>query len=470
MKKLLCLFVVPVGALLVLTAQQNKDFVGVVNKNQDLPKIAIPDFRGAGDSQKFMSAFNQTLAADVESSGLLKLISKSMMPAFTPQQPTDFVTPPAAQPDNSRKRGGQAISQPQSGGGRWIVDWGSPPASAQYLAFGYAAVQNGVLVVRGWLYDVNKPDPSSAQMFGKSYLGTIDEAGARKTAHEFATDIITMFGGKPMFGTHIYFVHQDSARSPKEIWRMDPDGNNQQQLTRFGELTHEPSVSPDGSKIAFSSNRGYKWDIFVFSVDPARDLRFYNPNTRMNAQPSFTPDGKQIVFMSTEGTDRCCRIFTANLDGSGLRPLTTSVFIDAEPKVNPKTGADIVFTSGRSGPPQVYKMNVDGGDIERLSDGTGEAVNPSWHPNGQKIAFSWTRGFAAGKYNVFIMDVASRQYVQLTHDEGKNENPSWAPDGIHLTFMSNRTGTEQIWTMLADGTQQQQITRKGLNSSPVWGM
>ncbi len=470
MKKSLWLLIPSMGALLVLAAQQNKDFSTIITKNQGLPKIAIPDFRGAGDAQKFMAAFNQTLSEDVKSSGQLTLISKSMMPAFTPQQPSDFVQPPPPQPENPRRRGGQAISVPQNGGGHWLSDWSGPPASTNYLAFGYTAVQNGVFVLRGWLFDVSRPDASSAQMMGKTYLGSVDEAGARKTAHEFATDIISMFGGKSMFGTHIYYVHQDSARSPKEIWRMDPDGGNPQQLTRFGGLTHEPAVSPDGTKIAFSSNRGFKWDIFVFSVDPVRDLRFYNPNSRMNEQPSFTPDGKQIVFISTEGTDRCCRIFMANLDGSGLRPLTTSVFIDAEPKVNPKTGADIVFSSGRSGPEQIYKMNMDGGDVERLSDGTGEASNPSWHPNGQKIAFSWTRGFAAGKFNVFIMDVSSRSYLQLTHDEGKNENPSWAPDGIHLAFMSNRSGTEQIWTMLADGSQPQQVTKRGLNSTPAWGM
>ena len=115
-------------------------------------------------------------------------------------------------------------------------------------------------------------------------------------------------------------------------------------------------------------------------------------------------------------------------------------------------------------------MNIDGGDIQRLTDGTGEASNPSWNPDGQHIAFSWTRGFAAGKFNVFWMDIATHSYVQLTHDEGKNENPTWAPDGIHLTFMSNRTGSEQIFTMLANGTQVQQITRQGVNYSPVWGM
>jgi TolB protein len=67
------------------------------------------------------------------------------------------------------------------------------------------------------------------------------------------------------------------------------------------------------------------------------------------------------------------------------------------------------------------------------------------------------------------MKVATREYQQLTHGEGKNENPSWAPDGKHIVFMSDRTGRPQIWSMLADGTQQQQLTREGSNLRPVWG-
>ena len=187
----------------------------------------------------------------------------------------------------------------------------------------------------------------------------------------------------------------------------------------------------------------------------------------MNGQPSFTTDGKQIVYSSSAGG--CCRIFIANLDGSGFRPLTSSRFIDTEPKVNPKTGTTVLFTSGRSGPEQVYMMTIDGADIQRVTEGTGEASNPSWNPDGASFAFAWTRGYAAGKFNIFIMDPASRKYVQLTHDEGRNENPSWAPDGSHLAFMSNRSGRSQIWTMLADGTQAQRLTNDGLNYSPAWG-
>ena len=115
-------------------------------------------------------------------------------------------------------------------------------------------------------------------------------------------------------------------------------------------------------------------------------------------------------------------------------------------------------------------MNSDGGDPERLTNGIGEAVNPAWSPDGDHMAFAWTQGYAPGSYNIFLMDVASQQYVQLTKDAGKNENPTWAPDGAHLAFSSNRGGgTDQIWTMLANGSQVQQLTTQGNNSSPVWG-
>jgi TolB protein len=294
----------------------------------------------------------------------------------------------------------------------------------------------------------------------------VDDSGARKVAHEFAADIIGLFGGKTTFGSHIYFA--SSRTGQKEIWVMDPDGRNQKQITHFNSISTYPSVSPDGSKIAFTSWAKVTPGIFVFSVDPIRDLRFYNQNASVNGTPSFTPDGKQLVYMSSAG-GHCCRIFIANLDGTGLRPISSSNAIDTEPKINPKTGNDIVFVSGRSGPQQIYKMNMDGADVDRLTPGNGEASNPSWHPEGQKIAFAWTQGYATGNFNVFIMDVATRAYVQLTHSEGKNENPSWAPDGVHICFMSTRGGRKQIWSMLADGTQPQQLTTQGVNETPIWG-
>ncbi len=312
MKRFVCLAIATAGALAVLTAQV--DFRGKIT-NGEKPTIAIPVFQGSGNAQNFMGAFNQTLRADVDSAGLFKITPTTMMPQFTPQQPSDFVTPPPVSENPRPKRGDLAPAT--SGGGRWLQDWSGPPVNADYMAFGYTADQNNVLVLRGWFYFLRNAG-GAPQVFGKTYLGSPDEAGARKVAHEFAADIIAQFGGKSLFGTHIYYVHQASLRSPvKEIWRMDPDGGNAQQLTRFNSTSIQPAVSPDGSKIAFTSYAKGTPGIFVFSVDPVRDLRFYNQVASMNETPSFTPDGKQIVYVSSAG--RCCRIFLANVDGTAFQ-------------------------------------------------------------------------------------------------------------------------------------------------------
>jgi TolB protein len=412
------------------------------------PVLAVPDLRGDGQAQPFMGAFNDALWNDLDGSGYFKMVPKTMYPKANPQQASDW----------------RPASAAQNGSGLAMTDWSSPPASANHIAFGYTAVQNGVLTLYGWLYDLGKGSQTIAARYVAS---SVDAAGARQIAQQFAADIIAQFGGKSLMGTHIYFTSNRTGH--KEIWMMDPDGGNVKQITNFRDITTQPAASPESGKIAFTSWVHTNPAIFVFSVDPVRDLRFYNQRASVNSSPSFTPDGKQIVYSSSAPDDRCCRIFIANLDGGGLRPISSAGFIDTEPKINPKTGNEIVFVSGRSGPQQIYRMNMDGSDVERLTPGEGEASNPSWHPGGQIIAYAWTRGYATGNFNIFTMDVASRGYTQLTHSEGRNENPSWAPDGVHLVFMSTRSGTNQIWTMLADGTQLRQLTTQGSNESPVWG-
>ena len=108
--------------------------------------------------------------------------------------------------------------------------------------------------------------------------------------------------------------------------------------------------------------------------------------------------------------------------------------------------AQIAWVSGRSGLPQIYTMETDGTNVQRITD-QGYAVSPSWSPNGQFLAFAWIRHYgpgAPGNSDIYIMDVSSRQWVQLTHDGGHNDYPSWSPDGRHIVYQSNRSGGEQI--------------------------
>ena len=457
MKKIICYALAVCASWQVLAAQPDLR-IEIVGSQR--PNMAIPDFRGAAAAQGLMGTFNQTLWNDIDSAGLFKMVPKTSYPTTIPQQPSDFREPAASTPSVRNKPAAAA-----GGGGLYMADWSGPPVSANYLAIGYTAVQNDVLVLYGWLFDLSRGTPANAQVIGKRYLGSVDEGGARKVAHEFAADILMVFGQKPLFGTKIVFVSNRTRN--KEIWMMDWDGSNQRQLTQFKSLSIMPAISPDSTKIAFTSYVRGNPGIFLFSVDPVRQLPFYNQVASLNETPDFTPDGKQIVYSSS--ASGWAQIYSANLDGSNLKRISSSRAIEVEPKINPKTGAEMVFVSGRSGPQQIYRMNMDGADVERLTPGEGEASNPSWNPDGQHIAFSWTQGYATGNFNIFVMDVATRSYTQLTHSEGRNENPSWAPDGRHLVFMSTRSGSPQIWSMLADGTQVKQLTTQGSNWTPVWG-
>ena len=117
-------------------------------------------------------------------------------------------------------------------------------------------------------------------------------------------------------------------------------------------------------------------------------------------------------------------------------------------------------------------MDSDGANVQRMTD-SGYATSPSWSPNGQFLAFAWNRKYgpgAPGGQDIYIMDVASRRWIQLTHEAGRNDFPTWSPDGRHIAFQREGGGGMQIWTMLADGTEQQQLTHGGSFSQPNWSM
>lgn len=411
------------------------------------PALAVIDFRGSG-SQQLMSAFNSTLFNDLQGSGLFDMKAKSMFPLNNPQRPEDL------RPSD----GGQGLA---------LADWAGAPVNASHLVFGYTAAQNGALVLYGNVDDTRQQNPQSAQLLAQRYAGSLDEAGAIHVAHEFANDIIQRFGGNAsLLGSRIYYVSRRS-NDLSEIMVMDWDGGNQKQLTKLNSLSIMHSVSPDGSRIAFTSYAKGTPRIMMADTMTGRSLPFYNQEASLNANAGFTPDGKQIYYSST--ASGIPQIYVANVDGQGFRRISHRDAIEVEPKVNPKNPNLLLFVAG-PGHQQIYQMNSEGVGVERVTNGQGEASNPAWNPDGQHFAFSWTSGIAKGDFNIFVMDVGSRQYVQLTHSEGRNENPGWGPDGRHLVFASTRSGRSQIYTMLADGTQVKPLTAQGDNRSPVWGV
>lgn len=435
-----------------------QDIRDTISKQHGKPRIAVIDFRGAGDAQKFMTTFNTTLWDELSNSGVLEMVGKSFYPLDVPQQPQDFKPPTAAA--GARRGDPQRTAK----NGPWLTDWSNPPTSASHLVFGYTAAQDGRLMLRGYLFLVTQPDVASAQLIGKLYFGSLDDAGARKVAHEFAADILQQFGQKSLAGSKIFFVSDRSGN--KEIWSMDFDGSNQKQLTNYKSIAMEPAVSPDGKMFAFTALMKGVWQVMVHSVETGKKLPFYNPVTSTIQTAGFTPDGRHILYAaSINGWENICM---ADVNGGNMNQITHFRAAEVSPEVNPKTGQDVLFISGRDGHEQLWHMNIDGSGVERITNGEGYVANPSWSPNGQNIAFAWTKGFEPGAYNIFVMEMGSRQAIQLTSNSGKNEHPWWAPDGVHLVYQSTHGRSTQIYTMVVDGKNPQQLTTQGNNTQPVW--
>ncbi|MBV8841209.1 MAG: PD40 domain-containing protein [Bryobacterales bacterium] len=466
------------GALLMLGQQPTGvDIPGVI-KEGEKPVIAVPDFRGAGDAQKAMDQFNKTLWSELEGSGALKMAPKTLYPLAIPQQPSDF-RPPTVTTPVTRGAQPQVIKN-----GPWLTDWSGPPVNANDLAIGYTVAQDGRLVLYGYLYNLSQSTVASAQLINKTYFGSLDNAGATLVARQFAADILQQFGAKSLLGSKIFFVSDRSgvktlpngSKFPmKEIWSMDYDGSNQKQLTFYKTTTTEPAVSPDGKLLAFvtypqSTRNGVEVDgqpqIMMHSVETGRRLTFSNFVSSVVETPEFTPDGKRLLFSTT--VDKDPQVCISDINGGNFQRISRIRAIEVSPKVNPRTGSEVLFISGRSGHQQLWRMNIDGSDPEMLTTGEGDVANPSWRPDGQFVAFAWTRGYEPGNFNIFIMDMGKRVPIQLTHGMGRNENPSWAPDGIHLVFSSKQGRSTQLFTMLADGTHVQQLTNAGNNLEPVW--
>jgi len=403
-------------------------------------RLAVPDFKPSnGDPQNaaLLKTFNDTFWNDLDNSGVVELVSKSFYPLQVPGQPTDVTA----------------------------EIWSSPPPNAAMLAFGNLAVAGGRVTVQGWLYDVK--NSASPQILGKQYADAATDEAARVIAHRFADEIIFRLGGgiDGIAESKIFFVSDRSGH--KEIWVMDYDGSNQHQLTNQRSISLSPRISPDGSRIAFSSMTKSGWDISMYSMELNRLLSFPHFGGG-NFSPSWSPDGSRLAFASSRNGHS--EIYVCDASGGNLHAMTTGKGPDVSPAWNRKTGSQIAFVSGSTGLPQVYTMEADGTNQQRMTD-QGYAVSPNWSPNGQFLTLAWTRKYGPGEpgsSDIYLMDIASKQWVQLTHDGGRNDFPSWAPDGRHIVFQSSRSGKEEIWMMLADGTKLHQLTFTGRNSQPNW--
>jgi len=291
-------------------------------------------------------------------------------------------------------------------------------------------------------------------------------------------------------------VFTSSRDGDFEIFVMDADGTGLQQLTYNVAGEFDPSWSPDGSKIVFTSNRRGRSEIFVMDADGTGVQQLtYNEylqnleyvQTYVDGSPSWSPDGSKIVFTSNRNGD--FEIFVMDADGTGVQQLTDRYgdhYSDALPSWSPD-GGEIAFGSMRDGRRmEIFVMDADGTGARRLTD-IQESSCAAWSPDGSKIAFCsydfyGNDPLVEGDFEIFVMNADGTEVQQLTDTEYDDRNPSWSPDGRKIAFARGparpwgelseseywmRQAAFEIFVMDADGRNVVSLNQKGTRLD--WG-
>ena len=185
------------------------------------------------------------------------------------------------------------------------------------------------------------------------------------------------------------------------------------------------------ARIAFVSDRNehLNFEIYVMDADGENQQRLTN-NPGRDISPSWSPDGKRIVFSSTR-------------DGH--------------------------FIGGFGITSEIYVMDADGGNQQRLTENRSYDWSSSWSPNGKRIAFASDRKGDLENYEIYVMDADGNNQQKLTENRVYDDSPSWSPDGKRIAFYSDRDGDAEIYIMDADGGNQQKLTNnRHADASPVW--
>jgi TolB protein len=204
-----------------------------------------------------------------------------------------------------------------------------------------------------------------------------------------------------------------------------------------------PNWAPDG-RLIFASDQNGQADL-VLADRVGGNRTPLPPRAGDEGGPTFSPDGKWLAFWGS--WDGNPEIYVREAGTENDKRLTHDPAIDRAPAWS-RDGRQIVFMSNRDNKDfDIYRMNVDGTNVERLTTGRSNGF-PEYSPDGGQLLLHIDR-------DVYIMSLVNLALRRVTYDPVNGMHPTWSPDGRQIAFMSWRNGRSEIFTSRPDGSETQ---------------
>ncbi len=258
-------------------------------------------------------------------------------------------------------------------------------------------------------------------------------------------------------GEWMVFASTQHHEQPN-LYRKSVGGQVVTQLTADPSQDAMPEISPDGGRIAFSSNRNGNWDVFIMSSDggPATQMTF---DRAEEIHPTWSPDGKRLCYCRHNPVNDQWELWTLEVDRPGVRSFVCEGLF---PRWSPDENQDrILFQRSRKRGERLFGIwtieLVDGNGVnptEVVASGGTATMHPTWSPSGDRIAYavvpqpSYTVEGMPVWSDICTIDADGTDRITLTAGGFRNLRPTWGPDE-EVFFMSNRSGQNVIWAVSA---------------------
>src|SRR6266849_3791980 len=229
--------------------------------------------------------------------------------------------------------------------------------------------------------------------------------------------------------------------------------------------TTEPGLDPGPGRILFTRIGNGRADIYAMDLN-GKNLEQLTTSFALEDWGTWSPDTLKIAYKSDQRGDTTqavhFHLYVMNSDGSNVTQLTFEDSADSyHPDWSPD-GSKIAFGSTRDSNPEIYVMDPNGSNIVRLTNDSAQDAQPAWSPDGTKIAFQSDR---ETDFAVWVMNADGSNPIRLTDPSTPAGAPSWSPDRTRIAYEQGG----DLWVMNADGTRKIRITSGFWNDGlPRW--